>query len=333
MFLPPLATVGKLTRMDIKTVAVFGGGGKLGRGVLDVLHRRGLNVRALVHQTPLAGDRITTVHGSVTDPEAVAEVVRGCAAVVQLATTKEDPDTFFDVSIRGTFNILEACRGQDIKQMLLFSGDAVMGIWLHPQPVPIDENHPLAAYPGYYAFSKVIEEVMAQQYQVQYGIPVSILRSSWVFAGDDLLDHLSLLKNVDPAEKGHGFGNVSPDVLDLVRAGKERVPILTDGHGTPLYRHIVHFDDVIQAFDKMLGNDAALGQAFNIAASAPFDYRVAADYLAQKTNTPTVAIPCPDYHSFEINITRARTVLGYAPENDIFRMIDRALQSRDAAAP
>jgi hypothetical protein len=31
---------------------------------------------------------------------------------------------------------------------------------------------------------------------------------------------------------------------------------------------------------------------------------------------PTVEIPSPKYHPFEINITRARTVLGYAPEND-----------------
>ena len=51
----------------------------------------------------------------------------------------------------------------------------------------------------------------------------------------------------------------------------------------------------------------------------------AADYLARKLGVPTVELHCPDYHSFEINITRARTVLGYSPENDIFRMADRAI--------
>ena len=317
--------------MDIKTVAVFGGAGKLGRGVLNVLRQRGLNVRALVHRSALDGDGVTTVRGSVADAGAVREVLAGSDAIVHLATTKEDPDTFFDVSIRGTFNVLDAARRQEIRQLILFSGDAVMGIWFHPQPIPIDENHPLAAYPGYYAFSKVVEEVMARQYEVQYGLPVSILRSSWVFEADDLLDHFSILKNVDPAEKGHGFGPVPDEVLALVRARQERVPILADGSGTPLYRHIVHLDDVMQAFDRMLGNPAALGRAFNIAGPAAFDYRVASDYLSRKTNTPTVTIPCPDYHPFEINITQARAVLGYRPENDIFRMIDRALQSRAAA--
>ena len=318
--------------MDINTVAVFGGSGKLGRGVLDVLVARELNVRALVHRTQLADDDITTISGSVTDPKAVRQVLRGCDAVVQLATTKEDPDTFFDVSIRGTFNILEACRGRGVKQFILLGGDCVMGIWFHPQPIPIDENHPRAAYPGYYAFSKVVEEVMVEQYGVQYGVPFSILRSSWVFEGAELLDHFSILKNVDPAEKGHGFGNVGKDVLDLVRAGQERIPILTDARGTPLYRHIVHIDDVLGAFDQMMGNASALGQAFNIAGPAPFDYGVAGEYLSRKTGIGTVTIPCPDYHPFEINITRARTVLGYDPEFDILSMIDHAVAWRKAAA-
>ena len=316
--------------MNIKTVAFFGAGGKLGRHALGVLRQRGVQVRALVHRTPVEGRGVTQISGSVTDPDAVRETVRGADAVVQMATTKEDPDTFFDVSIRGTFNILEACRQHPVEQALLLSGDAVMGIWFYPQPIPIDENHPLAAYPGYYAFSKVVEEVMAEQYRVQYGVPVSILRSSWVFESDDLLDHFSILNNVDPAEKGHGFGDVGEEVLDLVRAGQERIPILLDADGIPFRRHIVHVDDVMQAFDKMLGNEAAIGQSFNIASAMPFEYRVAAEYLSKKTGIPTVQVACPEYHSFEINVTRARSVLGYAPENDIFRMIDRALEARAA---
>jgi len=314
--------------MDLTTVAVFGAGGKIGRHLLRVLERRGHKIRALVHKTPVQAKDLTTVQGSVADPRAVAEVVRGADAVVQLATTKEDPDTFFDVSIRGTFNVLEACRGEPVKQFILFGGDAAMGIWFYPQPIPIDENHRRTAYPGYYAFSKVIEEVMAEQYAVQYGVSISILRSSWVFEGDDLLDHFSILKNVDPAEKGHGFGDVGPEVFELVRAGEERIPILMNAEGVPFNRHVVHVDDQMQAFDRILGNPAALGQSFNVAGPAPFNYRAAAEYLSASMDVPTVEIRCPAYHSFEINITRARTVLGYAPENDFFRMADRAIEAR-----
>ena len=312
-----------------QTVAIFGASGKLGRHALAVLARRGFAARALVHRTPVAGENITSVTGSITDAKTVDETVRGADIVVQLATTKEDADTFFDVSVRGTFNILEACRRQGVKQFILFGGDAAFGIWFYPQQIPIDENHPLTAYPGYYAFSKVMEETMAQQYAVQYGVPVTVLRSSWVFENDDLLNHFSLLRNVNPAEPGHGFGKVSDEVLALVRAGQERIPILTGADGTPLRRHIVHVDDVMQVFYRMLGNSSAIGQTFNIAGPSAFDYRVAAEYLSKKLGVPAIEIPNPQYHPFEINITRARTVLGYAPENDFFRMADRAIAARE----
>jgi len=314
--------------MDIDTVALFGASGKMGGHIIPLLEERGLRMRALVHRTPIDNKAVESIQGSVVDPAPVREVVRGADVVVQMATTKEDPQTFFDVSIRGTFNVLEACRGEDIKQFILFGGDAAMGIWFYEQPIPIDENHPLAASPGYYAFSKVMEETMAQQYAVQYGVPVSILRSSWVFENDDLLSHFSLLENVDPAEKGHGFGEVPQHVIDLVKKGEERIPILLDRNGVPFRRHIVHVDDVMQALGKMLGNPSAIGDSFNIAGPTPFEYRVTAEYISQKTGTPTIELACPEYHSFEINITRARTVLGYAPQNDIFRMVDRALEYR-----
>jgi nucleoside-diphosphate-sugar epimerase len=170
-----------------------------------------------------------------------------------------------------------------------------------------------------------MEEVMAEQYGIQYGIPVTVLRASWVFDGDDLLKHFSLLNNVRTAEKGHGFGEVTPETMALVTSRQERIPILVDRNGTPLRRHIVHIDDVVHAFECMCDNPSARGQTFNISGPSPFDYRVAADYLSRKLGVPTVELRCPDYHSFEINITRARTVIGYAPENDFFRMADRAI--------
>jgi nucleoside-diphosphate-sugar epimerase len=311
--------------MSITSVAVFGGSGKVGRRVIPFLLEQGRKVRALVHRTPIEGAGVECVPGSITDPQVVSEVVAGTDAVVQLATTKEDPDTFFDVSVRGTLNILEACRHRGTQQFILLGGDAVFGIWFYPQPIPIDENHPLMAYPGYYAFTKVLEEVMTQQYGYQYGVPYTILRSSWIFEKDDLLNHFSLLRNVDPAEPGHGFGAQPEEVMALVRAGEERIPILTNEAGAPYNRHTVHIEDVMQAFGKILGNPAALGESFNIAAPSAFNYRPAAEYLSQKMGIPTLELVCAGYHSFAINITKARSMLGYDPQYDFRRLADSAL--------
>ena len=254
--------------MNLSSVAVFGGAGKIGRHVIPLLRERGLAVKALVHNTPI--ENVQAIRGSMSDPEAVRAVVAGTDAVIQLATTKEAPDTFFDVSVRGTLNILEACRFEGTQQLILLGGDAAFGIWFYPQPIPIDEDHHYMAYPGYYAFTKVIEEVMAQQYAFQYEVPYTILRSSWVFEKDDLLSHFSLLKNVDPAEPGHGFGEQPADVMALVEQGEERIPILRNAAGVPYHRHIVQIEDLMQAFALALGNPAAVDQSFNIAAPTPF---------------------------------------------------------------
>lgn len=314
--------------LPLRTAAVFGASGKLGRRVVTALRERGLAVRALVHRTPLDAAGVESIAGDIADPRAVAAVIAGADVVVHLATAKEDAATFFGVSIRGTFNVLEAARAAKTRQLILVGGDAALGIWFYPQPEPLREDHPFRAYPGHYAFSKVVEETMAGQYAIQYGLPVTILRSSWVFEGDDLLRHFSLLHNVDPAEPGHGFGDLTPEVIELVRRREERIPILADAAGAPLRRHIVHIDDVIQAFDRMLGNGAAIGRTFNIAGPAPFDYATAAALLAELLRVPTVTLRCPRYHSFSIDISRARRELGYAPQNDFPRMARRAIAAR-----
>ena len=312
--------------ITMATVALFGGSGKIGRRAVQLLEERGHTVHALVHRRPVIGDRVTCVQGSVANAEDCYEVVRDSDIVMQLATAKEDAEAFFDVSIRGTFNILEACRRSGkVQQFILLSGDAAQGIWFYPHPQPIDEATPLAAYPGYYAFSKVMEETMTRQYEIQYGIRSTILRSSWVFEGSDLLDHFSLLKNVNPAEPGHGFGKVPADLMDLVQKGQERIPILTDSKGDPLTRHIVHLDDLIHALDLVLGKETAYGRDYNIAAPAPFQYRQAADLISKERGIPTIEVPSPQYHSFSIDISRARREIGYTPVNDFARMVDRAI--------
>ena len=322
-----------MNTLNLTHLAVFGGSGKLGRALIRHFLGQGLAIRAMVHQTPIDLAGVESVSGDVRSPEDVKRVIEGCDGVLCLATMKEDPETFFDVSLKGTFHILEACRDMalkshatPIKQLILAGGDAACGIWFYPHPQPIDESHPLMAYPGYYAFSKVMEEVMCGQYRIQYGLPTTILRMSWIFEKADILNHLSL-RNLNPAEQGHGWDDYLTDELrEIVARGENRVPILVNEHGVPYTRHIVHLDDVVQAFGLALGNPASLGETFNIAAPQAFRYDEAAAYLAPKVGLETCTITAAGYHSFEINVSKARDVLGYAPRYDICGIIDKALE-------
>ena len=317
-----------MTPSDITSLAVFGGSGKLGRALVPHLLARGIAIRAMIHSTPLSLDAagLTQLQGDVRNRADVAATLDGVDAVLCLATTKEDPETFFDVSIRGTFNILDECRNlPGLKQVILAGGDAAVGIWFYPHAEPISEQHPLMAYPGYYAFSKVMEEVVVGQHHTQYGIPTTILRMSWIFQQDDILGHLSL-RNLNPAEKGHGWDDYLTDehraILDR---GDNRIPILINQDGLPYTRHIVQLADVVHAFDVALGADAAIGETFHIAAPRAFRYDEAAGYLSGKTGIPTCEITAGGYHGFEIDVSKARYVLGYNPRYDIHGIIDEAL--------
>ncbi|MCE5237784.1 NAD(P)-dependent oxidoreductase [bacterium] len=317
-----------MNELNIRTLAVFGGSGKLGQALIRHFLGQGLGIRAMVHHTPLDLPGVESVAGDVRNLADVRGVCDGADAVLCLATTKEDPDTFFDVSLKGTFNVLEACRDTPVKQLILAGGDAACGIWFYPHPEPIDETHPLMAYPGYYAFSKVMEEVMLNQYHIQYGLPTCVLRMSWIFERADILNHLSL-RNLNPAEKGHGWDDyLTEELRAVIAAGGNRVPILVNDQGVPYTRHIVHLDDVVQAFDKALGHPAAIGETFHIAAPRAFRYDEAAAYLAPKVGLETATITASGYHSFEINVSKARRMLAYDPQYDIFGIIDKALQWR-----
>jgi len=320
-----------MNTLNLRKLAVFGGSGKLGQALINHFLSQGLSIRAMVHRTSLPEAKgLESVAGDIRKVDNVRQVMAGCDGVLCLATTKEDPETFFDVSLKGTFNVLEAARDADIKQLILAGGDAACGIWFYPHAGPIDETHPLMAYPGYYAFSKVMEEVMFGQYNIQYALPTTVLRMSWIFEKADILNHLSL-RNLNPAEKGHGWDEYLTDELRaMLNRGENRVPILVNDKEQPYTRHIVHLNDVVQAFDRALGNPASLGETFNIAAPAAFQYDKAADYLAAKTGMKTATITASGYHSFEINIGKARKVLGYDPQYDIYKIIDAGLEWQEA---
>jgi UDP-glucose 4-epimerase len=307
-------------------ILVTGAAGKVGqtfiRRLLADPRFEGFVVRALCHNRMLErGPRLEVVRGSIADRAAVDAAVAGVTHVLHLATCKETPEDVMDVAVKGMFWLLEACRtSRDFRQFILIGGDAGMGHFFYPHPVPVVETQRHSAYPGCYALSKVLEEVMLEQYYVQYDLNGSCLRAPWIMEKDDFKYQLSFGDDV--------FGG--PRWCDLVGAEKAQeyrrtntIPVLQDADGQPVKRNFVHVDDLVSAILLALDQPKARQQLFNICMDEPVDYGELAAYLKQTRGYPSVGVRTP-YRSTWLDNTKAKFLLGFRPSYDLARMTDSA---------
>ena len=317
--------------MKIRNVLITGAGGKVGRAVLPELVKAGYAVRALEYGDGLTVERlknVDVVQGDLRDASLAGKLIQDMDAVIHLANVKENKELFLDANIKGTFYLLDACKESGHIQHYIQAGsDARAGIYYYPQPIPITENHPHSGYPGYYPLSKVLEEVMCEQFRIQYRLPITVLRFSWVHAADDILAHLTL--------KGPGFGvpvwkdwAVTPEQRRYFEKGLDGVACLLHPDGRAGKRQIVGLKDVVKSVMLSLGNPTAVGEAFNVSGPAPFAYDVAARYVSEKLDLPVVNFVVDEFNDFCIDMTKSRSVLGLNPEYDIFRIVDEAVEFR-----
>lgn len=317
---------------QIKRVMVTGASGKLGGPLCETLLAEGYEVLAVDRRLPVGVSGVEEVQADVADAAAIEALVARSDAVIHLATCKEDRDAVIDVSARGTFNLLEAAaKTRKPKRVILASGDAVNGIYFNPQPVPIREDMPLVAYPGYYPLSKVVEEAMFQQYFHQARVPTVCLRMSWIQAEDDILTHLTVA--------GETFGvPVWAELMNDAQkakyaAGGDAAVALRHPDGTPMRRHVVAVEDCVQAYLLALRREGIEGETFMIAMNDPFDYVEAARYAAKRLGIDVLELVDPVGKDFCIDITKAKYVLGYRPKFDIFGLIDSAVEFRASGRP
>lgn len=312
---------------------ITGATGKVGqaflRRMLSEARFSGFAVRALVHNRSLeAHQRLEVVRGSIQDAETVEQAMAGVTHVLHLATCKETPSQIMDVAVKGMFWLLEACRtSPTFEQFILIGGDAALGHFFYPHPVPVTEAQKHSAYPGCYALSKVLEEVMLEQYYIQYDLNGCCLRAPWIMEKDDLRYHLSFGEDV--------FGG--PRWRELVGAEKaeqyvktQTIPVMLDPDGRPVKRNFVHVEDLVSAILSAIDAPQARQQTFNICMDEPVDYRAMADYLAQSRGLPSVDIVTPFYSTWLDN-NKAKFLLGWRPVYDLKRLVDAAWEYQRAA--
>lgn len=303
---------------------VTGATGKVGQAFLKRFFADprfdGWIVRALCHNRQLEPtDRLEVVKGSIARRADVESSLAGVTHVLHLATCKETPDEIMDVAIKGMFQLLEECRvSPTFKQFLLVGGDAGMGHFVYPHPIPVTETQKHSAYPGCYALSKVLEEVMLEQYYIQYNLNGACLRAPWIMEKDDFKYTMSFGEDVFGGPRWRDL--VGPErAEDYVRSGT--IPVMLDPDGAPVQRNFVHVEDLVSSILAAIDHPKARQQTFNICMDEPVDYRVVGDYLNRTRGLPTVDIATP-FHSTWLDNSKAKFLLGWRPEYDTAKLVD-----------
>jgi UDP-glucose 4-epimerase len=315
-----------------KRILITGATGKVGRAFIERFLAepkfKAFKVRALCHNRKLdTSDRLEVVSGSIQFREVVDAAVKDVTHVLHLATSKETPDSVMDVAVKGMFWLLESCRqSPSFEQFVLIGGDAGMGHFFYPHPIPVTETQKHSPYPGCYALSKVLEEVMLEQYYLQYGFNGCCLRAPWIMEKDDFKCQLSFSEDV--------FGG--PNWREIVGAAKadeyiknKGVPVMLDPDGVPVKRNFVALPDLVSAIMLAIGSPKARQQLFNVCMDEPVDYGELAAYLAETRGMTPVPVPTP-YRSTWLDNAKAKFLLGWRPRYDLKKLTDAAFDYQRA---
>jgi nucleoside-diphosphate-sugar epimerase len=310
----------------VNRILVTGATGKVGRHFIprflaDSRFQHSI-VRGLSHQRPVpAAERVEVIHGSIADRDTMRRAMRDVSHVLHLATCKETPEDVMDVTVKGLFWLLEECRSSSaFSQFILIGGDAALGHFFYPHPIPVTETQKHSAYRGCYALSKVLEEVMLEQYYVQSNLNGCCLRAPWIMEKDDFKYQLSFGPDVFGGPRwGELVG--ADHAAEYVKTGT--VPLAFDADGHPLRRNFVHVNDLVDAILLALDHPKARQQTFNICMDEPVDYGKLDEYLKKTRDLPSVHVTT-EYHSTWLDNTKAKFLLGWRPKYDLARMTDEA---------
>lgn len=252
-------------------VVVLGGGGFIGRRVVERLLARGRPVTlaarraeglpAALAQAVLEG-RARLVHANLEDAPSLAEAVRGAAAVVHLATG--GGDTWEEVErtmLGGTRDLAEACLAAGGPRLVYVSSIAALDTAASGPPLPDSpEVDPRCDRRAVYARGKARTELLLQELRARRGLRLLILRPGVVLGAGSAMQHSGLgLWTRDNHCVGWGRGD------------------------TPL--PLVLADDVAEAIVSCteLEDGRIEGQALNLAARTGLTARAVVEELARAT--------------------------------------------------
>jgi nucleoside-diphosphate-sugar epimerase len=203
-----------------KKFIVIGGAGLIGSHAVDLLTREDVG-EIVIYDNFVRGTRenlgealrdprvrIFDVGGDICQADILEAALDGADGVFHFAALwllqcHEFPRAAFDVNIRGTFNVLEACKNKGVKRLVLSSSASVYGDAVEE---PMTEDHPFNNK-NFYGATKIAGEAMARAFHHRYGLNVVGLRYMNVYGPrqDYRGAYIAvIMKMLDAIDRGEG---------------------------------------------------------------------------------------------------------------------------------
>ncbi len=188
-------TVDQLTSEDVGEIVIYD---NFTRGTVENLSQSLKDPRVKIYD----------VGGDIGQSDILNAALNGADGVFHFAALwllqcHEYPRSAFDVNVRGTFNVLEACVANNVGRLVYSSSASVYGDAVEE---PMSEDHPFNNK-NFYGATKIAGEAMATAFHHRYGLPVVGLRYMNVYGPrqDYQGAYIAvIMKMLDAIDKGEG---------------------------------------------------------------------------------------------------------------------------------
>lgn len=237
-------------------VFVTGAEGFIGSHIVETLLSKGCKVNAFVLYNSFSATgwlteindslrkNLTIYFGDVRDQQTIEEALQGCDSIVHLASlitipySYTAPVSYFETNVKGTINVLNAARNQNIERIVHTSTSEVYGT---AQIVPIPESHPLVGQSPYSA-SKIGADQVAYSFFTSFGLPIVTARPFNTFG---------------PRQSARA---VIPTIMSQIIAGQTELHL----GDTSTTRDFNYVSDTVKGIITLLEGDTGCGEVFNI---------------------------------------------------------------------
>ena len=326
-------------------ILVTGITGRIGANVAKRFVDKGHDITGLVVRGDSQAEKVAQigadiVEGDLASSKDVANAAQDADVIFHLGAAFQaggpfTPEQYFDINVKGTFNVLEAASKSDsLRHVIVTSTDGTMEKY-PPDGIeaPIAEDSlPLAAT-GWYGYTKVLTEHLVDRYVRAESLPATVIRFANAWGAGEALDFpqfhmrtfMDQLQNVDTEDAKAAFQTMSE-----AYQGELHLIIAADRNGRAWKKHLVEVRDIVHAYESAVCNPNTFGNVYQIASSEPFRWEVMIPYIAEKLNAPYTKVSLPITPTYyEYDLSAAKRDFDYNPPLTLFDIIDEAIAYRN----